>query len=152
MRPMSLEAEALLNIHRTSSLLDAGMAEMLKPLDLSSAQYNVLRILRGAAKAGLPCGEIGCRMVTRDPDITRLLDRLEKRALIGRSRESGDRRVVTVRITTEGLLALKGLDSAVDRYVRHRFRKLGAERLRELIEALELVRAADDAAGNEGVR
>ncbi len=149
---MSLEAEALLNIQRTAGLLDAGMAELLKPLDLSSAQYNVLRILRGAGKAGLPCGEIGCRMVTRDPDITRLLDRLEKRALIGRFRETGDRRVITVRITAEGLLTLKGLDSAVDRYVRNRFRKLGAERLQALIEALELVRAADDASGNEGAR
>ena len=149
---MSLEAEALLNIHRTAGLLDAGMAEVLRPLDLSSAQYNVLRILRGAGKAGLPCGEIGCRMVTRDPDITRLLDRLEKRDLIGRFREGGDRRVITVRITAEGLFALKGLDSAVDRYVRTRFGKLGAERLRALIEALELVRAADDASRNEGAR
>ena len=150
--PMSLEAEALLNIHRTAGMLDAGMAEILKPLDLSSAQYNVLRILRGAGKAGLPCGEIGCRMVTRDPDITRLLDRLEKRGLIGRSREGKDRRVITVRITSAGLLAIKGLDSAVDRYVRNRFGKLGAERLRALIEALELVRAADYASGNEGAR
>jgi DNA-binding MarR family transcriptional regulator len=146
-RPMSPEAEALLNIRRTAGLLDAGVAEVLKPLDLSLAQYNVLRILRGVGKAGLACGEIGCRMVTRDPDITRLLDRLERRALIGRFRDTGDRRVITVRITAQGLRALKKLDGAVDRFVGNRLGKLGAERLRALIEALELVRAADDAAG-----
>lgn len=142
-RPMSLEAEALLNIHRTAGLLDAGLAEVLKPFELSPAQYNALRILRGAGKPGLPCGEIGCRMVTRDPDITRLLDRLEKRGLIGRSREGKDRRVITVRITASGIEALKKLDGAVDRFTHNHVGKLGAERLRALIETLELVRATD---------
>ena len=96
---MSLEAEALLNIHRTAGLLDAGMAEVLRPLDLSSAQYNVLRILRGAGKAGLPCGEIGCRMVTRDPDITRLLDRLSDNGLIERRADPDDRRAKRLYLT-----------------------------------------------------
>jgi len=148
---MSLEAEALLNVHRTAGLLDAGMAEVLKPSELSPAQYNVLRILRGAGKAGLACGEIGSRMVTRDPDITRLLDRLEKRGLIGRFRETADRRIVTVRINGQGLLALKQLDAAVDRFTRNHFGKLGAQQLQALIEALELVRGADGAA-DEGTR
>ena len=151
-KPMSLEAEALLNIHRTAGRLEAGMAEALKPLDLSPAQYNVLRILRGARPGGLACREIGDRMVTRDPDITRLLDRLEKRGLIGRSRESKDRRVITVRIHAEGLAALKKLDGAVDRFTRNHFGKLDAKRLRALIEALELLRATDDAAGGRGAR
>jgi DNA-binding MarR family transcriptional regulator len=148
---MSLEAEALLNVHRTAGLLDAGMAEVLKPSELSPAQYNVLRILRGAGKAGLACGEIGSRMVTRDPDITRLLDRLEKRGLIGRFRDTADRRIVTVRINGQGLLALKQLDAAVDRFTRNHFGKLGAQQLQALIEALELVRGADGAA-DEGTR
>ncbi len=147
-KPMSPESEALLNIHRTAGHLDAGMTELLKPLELSPAQYNVLRILRGAGKSGLACSEIGDRMVTRDPDITRLLDRLEKRGLIGRSRESKDRRVITVRITAEGLGVLKRLDSAVERFTRSHFGTLGAERLRLLIDALELIRAADGPAGN----
>jgi DNA-binding MarR family transcriptional regulator len=148
---MNLEAEALLNVHRTAGLLDAGMAEVLKPSELSPAQYNVLRILRGAGKAGLACGEIGSRMVTRDPDITRLLDRLEKRGLIGRFRDTADRRIVTVRINGQGLLALKQLDAAVDRFTRNHFGKLGAQQLQALIEALELVRGADGAA-DEGTR
>ncbi len=139
---MSVETEALLNIHRTSGRLEAGMAELLKPFDLSSAQYNVLRILRGAHPGGLACREIGDRMVTRDPDITRLLDRLEKRDLVGRFRESKDRRVITVRITAAGLEALKKLNGAVGRFTHDHFGKLGTERLRALIEALELVRAA----------
>jgi DNA-binding MarR family transcriptional regulator len=151
-KPMSLEAEALLNIHRTAGVLEAGMVELLKPYEISPAQYNVLRILRGAGKSGLACREIGDRMVTRDPDITRLLDRLERRALIERSRESRDRRVVTVRITGAGLRSLKRLDGTVDRFERNRFRDLGAERLQSLIEALELVRATDNTAGTGGER
>jgi DNA-binding MarR family transcriptional regulator len=144
-KPMSLETEALLNIHRTAGQLETGMAELLKASGLSPAQYNVLRILRGAGKAGLACREIGERMVNRDPDITRLLDRLEKRALIERSRERKDRRVVTVRIGGAGLRTLKRLDGAVDRFERDRFGRLGAERLRALIGALEQVRAANAA-------
>ncbi len=142
-RPMGLETEALLNIHRTASRLDAGMSDLLKPWDLSPAQYNVLRILRGARPGGLACREIGERMVTRDPDITRLLDRLEQRALTGRSRESKDRRVITVRITPAGLEVLKKLDGAVERFTHNHLGKLGAERLRSLIETLESVRAAE---------
>ena len=79
-----------------------------------STQYNVLRILRGAPE-GLPCGEIANRMITRDPDITRLLDRLEKRGLISRSRETKDRRTVMARITPDGLKLLARLDEPVRR-------------------------------------
>ena len=119
------------------------MAEVLRPSELSPAQYNVLRILRGSRPGGLACREIGDRMVTHDPDITRLLDRLEKRGLIARSRESKDRRVITVRITASGLDALKKLDGAVERFTHNHVGNLDAERLRALIETLELVRAAD---------
>ncbi len=139
-RPLSLEAEAMLNLKRTTSYLEAAVARALKIQDLSSTQYNVLRILRGAGKAGLPCREIGERLVTREPDITRLLDRLEKRGLLGRSRESQDRRVITVRITDAGLAALKELDHPVEDAVRQPLRKLGTDRLAQLIEMLEEVR------------
>ena len=142
-RPIRLPEEALLNIHRTAGRLEAGLTEVLKPADLSAAQYNVLRILRGAGNAGLACREIGERMVTRDPDITRLLDGLEKRGLTARSRDSEDRRVVTVRSTVAGLRAFKGLDGAVGRFVERQMGKLDTKRLRALIEALELVRSAD---------
>ena len=82
-------------------MLSRGFAPLLKAEELSSTQYNVLRILRGAPE-GLPCGEIGNRMITRDPDITRLLDRLEKRGLVSRCRETKDRRMVLTRITDKG--------------------------------------------------
>ncbi len=141
-RPMSLPEEAVLNIRRTAGHLDAGMAELLKPAGLSAGQYNALRILRGAGKVGLACREIAERMVTRDPDITRLLDRLEKRGFTARSRESADRRVITVRITAAGLRLLGRLDGAVARFVARQMGKLDSRRLRALIEALELVRAA----------
>ena len=90
----------------------AASSQVLKTEDLSSTQYNVLRILRGSPD-GLPCGEIANRMITRDPDITRLLDRLEKRGLISRCRETKDRRMVMARITPEGLKLLGRLDEPV---------------------------------------
>lgn len=75
---------------------------MLKALGLTATQYNVLRILRGAGAAGLSCGDVAGRMITRDPDLTRLLDRLEGRGLVTRARDGEDRRVVVTRITGEG--------------------------------------------------
>ena len=78
------EETAFLDLLRTTDMLSRGLIAVLKPEDLSATQYNVLRILRGAPE-GLPCGEIASRMITRDPDITRLLDRLEKRGLISRT-------------------------------------------------------------------
>src|ERR1700726_5117737 len=85
---------------------------VLKAEDLSSTQYNVLRILRGAPQ-GLPCGEIAGRMITRDPDVTRLLDRMEKRGLISRARDSRDRRLVLARSSAEGLKLVKRLEEPV---------------------------------------
>src|ERR1039457_1774588 len=93
---------AVLELCRAVDLLSRRLSGLLKAEDLSANQYNVLRILRGSPD-GLACGEIGNRMITRDPDITRLLDRLAKRGLISRSRGSKDRRMVTATITAEGL-------------------------------------------------
>src|ERR1700688_3540278 len=116
-----LEEVAFLELCRTTDLLSRRLEFLLKAEDLSSNQYNVLRILRGSPD-GLPCGEIGNRMITRDPDITRLLDRLEKRGLISRHRETKDRRMVMARITEDGLKLLDRLDEPVQ--VTHR-RQLG---------------------------
>src|ERR1700730_5946492 len=96
------EEAAFLDLLRATDMLSRGLIAVLKTEDLSSTQYNVLRILRGAPE-GLPCGEIANRMITKDPDITRLLDRLEKRGLISRTRAIKDRRMVLTRITPEGL-------------------------------------------------
>jgi DNA-binding MarR family transcriptional regulator len=100
----------------------------------------VLRILRGSPQ-GLACGEIATRMITRDPDITRLLDRLEKRGLISRCRETKDRRMVMARITPDGLKLLVRLDVPVQEAHRKQLGHLGRDRLRALAELLHASRA-----------
>ena len=130
-----LEETVFLDLLRTSDVLSRRIDHVLKDAELSSNQYNVLRILRGAPK-GLPCGEIGNRMITRDPDITRLLDRLEKRELISRCRETRDRRTVLTRITPAGLKLLAELDEPVQQAHRAQLGHLGRERLKALSELL----------------
>jgi DNA-binding MarR family transcriptional regulator len=129
------EEAAFLELLRTTDMLSRGLVKVLKFEDLSGTQYNVLRILRGLP-AGLACGEIASRMITRDPDITRLLDRLEKRGLISRCRETKDRRMVMARITPEGLKLLARLDEPVQAAHRKQLGHLGRERLRALTELL----------------
>src|ERR1700761_2703784 len=109
----SAEQAAFLNILRTADLLDGEVADLLKPYELSSTQYNVLRILRAAGASGLPCGQIAQRMLTRDPDITRLLDRLENRGWITRARSPQDRRVVVARLAPAGRKVVGALDQPI---------------------------------------
>jgi len=135
----SPEEMLFVDLLRTCDLLSRRPAQVLKSQDLSSTQYNVLRILRGAPGV-LPCGEIAGRMITRDPDITRLLDRLEKRGLISRNRETKDRRMVVARITPEGLKVLARLDEPVQQIHRQQLGHLGRERLRALAELLQASR------------
>lgn len=140
-KPFSSTAEeAILNIHRTASLLAQAFADTLKPFGLTETQYNVLRILRGAGRDGLPCQVIGERMVAREPDLTRLLDRLEERRLLERARSSEDRRVVVNRITRQGLELLSALDPAARALPRGVLGHLGEKKLRELIGLLEEAR------------
>jgi DNA-binding MarR family transcriptional regulator len=134
------EEAAFLDLMRTTDMLSRGLIGVLKAEDLSATQYNVLRILRGAPE-GLACGEIASRMITRDPDVTRLLDRLEKRGLISRCRETKDRRTVIARITPEGLKLLSRLDEPVQAAHRKQLGHLGRERLRTLTELLALSRS-----------
>ncbi len=135
-----VEDEAFVNLLRTADALMQGVAATLKPAGLSPAQYNVLRILRGAGADGLACREIGERMITKDPDITRLLDRLEERGLIGRARDRADRRVITTRITEKGLRILKGLDKPIEELHVKQLGHLGEQRLRSLMDLLESAR------------
>ena len=139
----SREEAAFLDLLRTTELVSRGLAQLLKAEDLSSTQYNVLRILRGAV-SGLTCSEIANRMITRDPDITRLLDRLERRSLISRCRETKDRRAVLVRITAEGTALLARLDEPVQEVHRKQLGHLGQKRLRELSELLAACRSQPD--------
>jgi DNA-binding MarR family transcriptional regulator len=134
-----LEEVVFLDLLRTCDLLSRGPAQLLKSEDLSATQYNVLRILRGSPE-GLPCGEIAVRMITRDPDITRLLDRLEKRDLIARCRETKDRRMVMTRITPAGLKLLSLLDEPVEEAHRKQLGHLGKERMQALSELLKHAR------------
>jgi len=136
----SAEEEAFLNLLRTADALMQREAAFFGQFDVSHAQYNVLRILRGAGQTGLPCGEIANRMITRDPDITRLLDRLEKRGLASRSRESVDRRVVTARITQSGLDLLASMDEPLQRMLQGLLGHLGPKDLKVMIELLERAR------------
>lgn len=136
-----LEEEAYLTVMKTADAFDQAAARVLKPYGISQTQYNVLRILRGAEPQGLTCREMGERMITRDPDITRLLDRLEARELIARRRADEDRRVVKARVTEAGLALLAKLDQPVDDFLRDLLSRLGAARLRSLIELLEEARA-----------
>ncbi|HAP00141.1 MAG TPA: MarR family transcriptional regulator [Fibrobacteres bacterium] len=137
----SPEEELFLSLVHTSDIAARKLSDFLKEHKISTAQYNVLRILRGAGPNGLPCGEISSRMVTRDPDITRLLDRLEKRKLVGRSRLSGDRRVVSTRISPDGLALLKILDKPMVEIHQQQLGFLSATEIQELLKAFTRIRA-----------
>ncbi len=132
------EEAAFLELLRTTDQLSRRLVQVLKAEAVSPTQYNVLRILRGAP-GGLACGEIGERMITRDPDITRLLDRLEKRKLITRWREANDRRVVRARITADGMKLLGRMDEPIQEMHRRLLGHLGRERLARLCELLRTV-------------
>ena len=130
-RVVSLEELAFVELARTTDILSRAPAMLLKVQGLSPTQYNVLRILRGAPE-GLACGEIAGRMITRDPDVTRLLDRLEKRGLISRCREEHDRRTVKTRITAAGLKRLAELDAPVQALHRKQLGHLKHDQLKGL--------------------
>lgn len=140
-KPFSgLEGEALVALHFTADRLYWRFSEMLKPYGLSPTQFNALRILRGARQEGRACNEIAERMVNRDPDITRLIDRLERRGLVVRSREGRDRRVITIRITVMGLELLASIDRPVQEFNRKMMGHLGDQKLRTLVQLLEAAR------------
>ena len=138
----SPEEEVYLSIIRTAEALSWGVSETLKVADLTPAQYNVLRILRGAAPDGATCGQISERMVTKDSDITRLLERLDTRGLITRERDGQDRRYITVKITGEGLALLASLDEPIAQCHKKQIGHLGKERLVALGNLLDEAREA----------
>jgi DNA-binding MarR family transcriptional regulator len=136
----SREAEAFLNVLRTSAALVGDLAELLRGYELTQPQYNVLRILRGAGEAGLARGEVGDRMVAREPDVTRLIDRMEQRGLLTRSREGQDRRVVRVRITPQGLSLVNQLDEPVQHMHERQLGHLSETELASLCDLLAKAR------------
>ena len=137
---LSLENRIFVALLQAADTLGQEAEQLLKAAGLTGAQYNVLRILRGAEPEGLPCRGIGDRMISHDPDMTRLLDRMEKRGLITRERQTDDRRVVKTRITPRALSLLKTLDQPVRELHKRQFRHMSAARLKILSDLLEEAR------------
>jgi len=136
----SREQEILLGLRVAAARIVEPWEKFLKATaDLTPNQYNVLRILRGSHPSRLACGEIADRMISRDPDITRLIDRLSRRGLVTRVRGRQDRRVVEVAITDRGREVLRGLDAHVDRMPKAMLGHLGARKLAQLGKLLEHV-------------
>jgi DNA-binding MarR family transcriptional regulator len=137
---VSIEEETYLNLVRTADALTRELELMLQPHGLTPTQYNVLRILRGAGEEGATCSGISERLLAFDPDVTRLLDRLEKVKLVRRARSETDRRVVMTTITPAGLEVLARLDEPLKQLFRQQFKRVGRERLSHLIDDLEEIR------------
>lgn len=137
----SLEEETYVELLQTTQAAGWWVSEALKPFGLTPSQFNVLRILRGARPEALASCRISERMVNRDPDITRLLDRLEKAGLVEKARDTADRRVVNVRITAAGLERVERATRANRERLREKLGKLSRQQLETLCDLLELVRA-----------
>jgi DNA-binding MarR family transcriptional regulator len=143
--PQSLPAEdhAFIEVQRSANYLALQAEQVLKQFGVTGVQYNVLRILRGAEPGGLACRDIGERMISHDPDMTRLLDRLEKSGFITRQRQTDDRRVVKTRVTQKGLDLLRRLDAPIHDLHKRQFRTLSPARLKLLTGLLRQISADD---------
>lgn len=139
----TLEHEAYLALQLLATQLRDETEVLLKASGLSITQFNVLRILRGSGEQGLTCGEIGTRLINKDPDVTRLLDRMEKQGLVERARSEQDRRVVLTRVSARGLTVVGQLDTPLEELHHRQFGHLGAHRLRQLLDLLTEAAAPD---------
>lgn len=150
-RPTSLEHEVYLSLQRLALTLSYDAAEFFRAYELSAPQFNILRILRGAAengaREGLACGEIGERLLAHAPDLTRLLDRMALQGLVVRSRGRSDRRVVKTQITERGLEVLAKLDAPLIELHRRQLGHLGEERLGALQTLLEHAQSSTSVQG-----
>ena len=135
--PLPMPDRAFIALQKAADKLAQQAEQLVKANGLTGAQYNVLRILRGAEPDGLACSTISERMISHDPDMTRLLDRMEKRDLITRQRQTDDRRVVKTRITGGGLELLKQLDHPIRELHKKQFAHMGNARVKELTDLLE---------------
>lgn len=143
----SLQQEAALNILRTADALKRRLELLLKRRGITSAQYNVLRILRGAGERGLHCSGIAERMITAEPDITRLLVRMERLGLLVRQRNGSDRRMVTAIASERGLRLLDELVTPLRELQDRQFALLSEKEIEALIGGLEKVRESMARAG-----
>ena len=140
----SLEEEALLNLFRTSDYLNRAFHLKTRDWGVTSTQYNVLRILRGAHPKGLTCAAIRSRMITAEPDITRLLARLKAQKLIRQRRDAHDKRSVCTEISESGLALLKQMDPMILATPAELLGGLNKAELAELIRLLEQLRNSND--------
>jgi DNA-binding MarR family transcriptional regulator len=135
-----LEQTLVLSMLRLVFEIGNSMSVLLQKHGLSPVQFNILRILRGAGDDGLPCGVVAERLINREPDITRLLDRMEKLELILRTRDHVDRRVVLTRITEHGLEILAKLDEPHDSLHRQQFAHLSNAKLEAMVQLIQEIR------------
>jgi DNA-binding MarR family transcriptional regulator len=143
----SAAEEAFLTLQRTADVITRRYEQFLRRWDVSGTQYNVLRILRGAGAEGHRCGAIGDRMVKHDPDITRLLDRMEKAGWIERARDTKDRRVVITRISRKGLDLLKEIDKPLEDFTQEISQHVSEKHFRQLTELLNELRNVPETNG-----
>jgi DNA-binding MarR family transcriptional regulator len=142
-QPLPLEDHAFVAVQRSANALAQQAEQVLKQFGVTGVQYNVLRILRGAEPGGLACRDIGERMISHDPDMTRLLDRLEKSGFITRQRQTDDRRVIKTRVTQKGLDLLRRLDAPIHDLHKRQFRALSPARLKAFTGLLRQISADD---------
>jgi DNA-binding MarR family transcriptional regulator len=152
----SAEEEALLNLMRSADCVHRAFHRKTRTWGLTSTQYNVLRILRGAQPSGLTCSAIGDRMITAEPDITRLLARLKALKFVSQHRDRQDRRVVWTKISDTGLQLLAEMDPVIQKAPLELLGHLSKTELAEFIRLLELARTGCDdtqaAVGCDGQR
>jgi DNA-binding MarR family transcriptional regulator len=142
---LPLEDQLFVTILKTADFLSQEAEQVIRTSGLTATQYNVLRILRGAEPDGLLCRGIAERMISRDPEMTRLLDRMEKHDWISRERQKDDRRVIKARITTAGLKLLQTLDQPIHDLHKKQFRHMSAARLKLLFELMSEVQKREPA-------
>lgn len=140
-----LEHPTYLALQVLALRLQDDVDHLLKAGGLSVTQFNVLRILRGAGERALTCGEIAAQLLNKDPDVTRLLDRMEKLGLVERFRSEQDRRVLLTRLTSQGRATVDRFDTPIQALHRQQFRKLPPERLALLLELLREALEVDPA-------
>jgi len=138
---VSLEQEVYLSILRTASELSHAVDQFFRPFDITPSQYNVLRILRGAGTDGLCRNEISERMVTATPDMTRLLDRMEKAGWVTRERAEEDRRQVSTHITKSGMELLARLEKPTGDFVTPLFAEAKIGDLKTVLKVNDQIRA-----------
>jgi DNA-binding MarR family transcriptional regulator len=140
----SVEEEALLNLMRSSDCMHRAFHRKARDWGVTSTQYNVLRILRGAQPHGLTCSAIGLRMITAEPDVTRIVARLKALKFVRQQRDHHDRRVVWTKISESGLQLLKEMDPVIERLPIELLGHLNKSELAEFIRLLELARVPSD--------